>query len=76
MNPDVLLIGMVSYIPGIPASLGEPTGALPSLVYIWENASERAFANQPDGLGIVLAGPLLRAHLHDALVLARRRLLK
>ncbi|MNC88549.1 molybdate ABC transporter permease protein [compost metagenome] len=27
----LLLIGMVSFIPGIPHSIGEPTGALPSL---------------------------------------------
>ena len=39
----LLLIGMVSFVPGLPHSLVEPTGALPSLVYIWENASERAF---------------------------------
>ena len=38
----LLLIGMVSFIPGIPTAFDAPAGALPSLVYIWENASERA----------------------------------
>ena len=50
----LLLIGMVSFIPGIPASLGEPTGALPSLVYIWENASERAFHERTAAAILVL----------------------
>ena len=39
----LLLIGMVSFVPGVATGIAEPTGALPSLIYIWENASERAF---------------------------------
>ncbi|WP_439478458.1 phosphate ABC transporter permease PstA [Brevundimonas sp.] len=50
----LLLIGMVSFIPGIPAAIGEPSGALPSLVYIWENASERAFHERTAAAILVL----------------------
>ena len=50
----LLLIGMVSFIPGIPSAIGEPSGALPSLVYIWENASERAFHERTAAAILVL----------------------
>jgi len=67
----LLLIGMVSFIPGIASSITEPTGALPSLIYIWENASERAFHERTAAAIMVLltfmivmnaAAILLRRH--------------
>ena len=67
----LLLIGMVSFIPGIPGALDAPTGALPSLIYIWENASERAFHERTAAAILVLltfmivmnaAAILLRRH--------------
>ena len=67
----LLLIGMVSFIPGIASSITEPTGALPSLIYIWENASERAFHERTAAAIVVLltfmivmnaAAILLRRH--------------
>jgi phosphate transport system permease protein len=67
----LLLIGMVSFIPGVPASLGEPTGALPSLVYIWENASERAFQERTAAAIMVLLAFMIIMNL--AAVLLRRR---
>ena len=39
----LLLIGMVSFVPGVPDAVTDPSSALSVLVYIWENASERAF---------------------------------
>lgn len=67
----LLLIGMVSFMPGIASSITEPTGALPSLIYIWENASERAFHERTAAAIMVLltfmivmnaAAILLRRH--------------
>jgi phosphate transport system permease protein len=67
----LLLIGMVSFIPGIAGSITEPSGALPSLIYIWENASERAFHERTAAAIMVLltfmivmnaAAILLRRH--------------
>jgi phosphate transport system permease protein len=67
----LLLIGMVSFIPGVPASLGEPTGALPSLVYIWENASERAFHERTAAAILVLLAFMIV--MNAAAIFLRRR---
>lgn len=67
----LLLIGMVSFIPGIPASLGEPSGALPSLVYIWENASERAFHERTAAAILVLLAFMIV--MNAAAIFLRRR---
>jgi phosphate transport system permease protein len=67
----LLLIGMVSFIPGIPHSLGEPTGALPSLVYIWENASERAFHERTAAAILVLLTFMII--MNAAAIMLRRR---
>ncbi|MGZ9099954.1 MAG: phosphate ABC transporter permease PstA [Brevundimonas sp.] len=67
----LLLIGMVSFIPGIPASIGEPTGALPSLVYIWENASERAFHERTAAAILVLLAFMIV--MNAAAIFLRRR---
>ena len=67
----LLLIGMVSFIPGIPHSLGEPTGALPSLVYIWENASERAFHERTAAAILVLLAFMIV--MNAAAIFLRRR---
>ncbi len=39
----LLMIGMVSFVPGVPAAFTEAATVLPVQVFIWENASERAF---------------------------------
>ena len=67
----LLLIGMVSFIPGIPDSLTEPAGALPSLIYIWENASERAFHERTAAAIMVLLAFMIV--MNAAAVLLRRR---
>ena len=67
----LLLIGMVSFVPGIPHALTEPAGALPSLVYIWENASERAFHERTAAAILVLL--TFMVVMNAAAVLLRRR---
>lgn len=67
----LLLIGMVSFIPGIPTSIVEPTGALPSLVYIWENASERAFHERTAAAILVLLTFMIV--MNAAAIVLRRR---
>ena len=67
----LLLIGMVSFIPGIPTALGEPTGALPSLIYIWENASERAFHERTAAAILVLLAFMIV--MNAAAIFLRRR---
>ena len=67
----LLLIGMVSFIPGIPTSIVEPTGALPSLVYIWENASERAFHERTAAAILVLLTFMII--MNAAAIILRRR---
>lgn len=67
----LLLIGMVSFVPGIPGGLTEPTGALPSLVYIWENASERAFHERTAAAIMVLLAFMIV--MNAAAILLRRR---
>ena len=67
----LLLIGMVSFVPGIPHALTEPTGALPSLIYIWENASERAFHERTAAAILVLLAFMIV--MNAAAILLRRR---
>ena len=67
----LLLIGMVSFIPGIPTSIVEPTGALPSLIYIWENASERAFHERTAAAIMVLLAFMII--MNAAAIMLRRR---
>ena len=67
----LLLIGMVSFVPGIPHLVAEPTGALPSLVYIWENASERAFHERTAAAIMVLLAFMIV--MNAAAIVLRRR---
>ncbi|HST91795.1 MAG TPA: phosphate ABC transporter permease PstA [Brevundimonas sp.] len=67
----LLLIGMVSFIPGIPGGIAEPAGALPSLVYIWENASERAFHERTAAAILVLLAFMIV--MNAAAIFLRRR---
>jgi phosphate transport system permease protein len=39
----LLMIGMVSFVPGLPQSLLDSASVLPVQVFIWENASEKGF---------------------------------
>jgi phosphate transport system permease protein len=67
----LLLIGMVSFVPGIPGAINEPAGALPSLVYIWENASELAFHERTAAAILVLLAFMIV--MNAAAILLRRR---
>jgi len=67
----LLLIGMVSFVPGVVHGIGEPTGALPSLVYIWENASERAFHERTAAAILVLL--VFMIVMNAAAIVLRRR---
>jgi phosphate transport system permease protein len=67
----LLLIGMVSFIPGIPTAFDAPAGALPSLVYIWENASERAFHERTAAAILVLLAFMIV--MNAAAIFLRRR---
>ena len=67
----LLLIGMVSFVPGVPAAIDQPVGALPSLIYIWENASERAFHERTAAAILVLL--LFMIVMNLAAIILRRR---
>ena len=67
----LLLIGMVSFVPGVSYGLTEAGGALPSLVYIWENASERAFHERTAAAILVLLAFMVV--MNAGAVLLRRR---
>lgn len=67
----LLLIGMVSFVPGVPAAIDQPVGALPSLIYIWENASERAFHERTAAAIMVLLAFMVV--MNAAAILLRRR---
>ncbi|MBB4798900.1 phosphate transport system permease protein [Brevundimonas bullata] len=67
----LLLIGMISFVPGVPHAIDEPVGALPSLIYIWENASERAFHERTAAAILVLLAFMIV--MNAAAILLRRR---
>ncbi|HCW49725.1 MAG TPA: phosphate ABC transporter permease PtsA [Brevundimonas sp.] len=67
----LLLIGMISFVPGVPHAIDEPVGALPSLIYILENASERAFHERTAAAILVLLAFMIV--MNAAAVLLRRR---
>jgi phosphate transport system permease protein len=67
----LLLIGMISFVPGIPGGIDQPAGALPSLVYIWENASERAFHERTAAAILVLLAFMIV--MNAAAIILRRR---
>ncbi|MBX3477885.1 MAG: phosphate ABC transporter permease PstA [Brevundimonas sp.] len=67
----LLLIGMISFVPGVPAAIDQPAGALPSLIYIWENASERAFHERTAAAIMVLLAFMIV--MNAAAIILRRR---
>lgn len=67
----LLLIGMISFVPGVPMAVDEPVGALPSLIYIWENASERAFHERTAAAILVLLAFMIV--MNAAAIMLRRR---
>ncbi|WP_395674432.1 phosphate ABC transporter permease PstA [Phenylobacterium sp.] len=67
----LLMIGMVSFVPGVPAALTDAATVLPVQVFIWENASERAFHERTAAAIIVLLVFMIVMNL--AAILVRRR---
>jgi len=67
----LLLIGMVSFVATPPASVLDPSSALPVLVYLWAESPEIAFVEKTAGAVIVLLTLLLI--LNSAAAYARRR---
>lgn len=67
----LLMIGMVSFVPSVPESIMAPSTALPVQIYIWENASERAFHDRTAAAIIVLL--IFMIIMNAAAVLLRRK---
>ena len=67
----LLLIGMVSFVPGVPEAVTSPSSALPVLVFIWENAAERAFHERTAAAIMVLL--VFMILMNAAAIYLRRR---
>jgi phosphate transport system permease protein len=67
----LLMIGMVSFVPGVPGGFTEAATVLPVQIFIWENASERAFHERTAAAIIVLLVFMILMNL--AAILVRRR---
>jgi phosphate transport system permease protein len=67
----LLMIGMVSFVPGVPEGFTGAATVLPVQVFIWENASERGFHERTAAAIIVLLVFMIIMNL--AAILLRRR---
>ncbi|MCR5877517.1 phosphate ABC transporter permease PstA [Phenylobacterium sp. J367] len=67
----LLMIGMVSFVPGVPGGFTESATVLPVQIFIWENASERAFHERTAAAILVLLVFMILMNL--AAILLRRR---
>ena len=67
----LLMIGMVSFVPGVPEGFTGASTVLPVQVFIWENASERGFHERTAGAIMVLLVFMILMNL--AAILLRRR---
>ena len=67
----LLMIGMVAFNPGIPHSLTGAASVLPVQVFIWENASERAFHERTAAAILVLVAFMIV--MNALAVILRRR---
>ncbi len=67
----LLMVGMVSFVPGVPEALTSASTVLPVQIFIWENASERAFQERTAAAIMVLLAFMIIMNL--AAVLLRRR---
>jgi phosphate transport system permease protein len=65
------MIGMISFVPGVPGGFTQAATVLPVQVFIWENASERAFHERTAGAIIVLLVFMILMNL--AAIMLRRR---
>jgi phosphate transport system permease protein len=67
----LLMIGMISFVPGVPAGFTSAATVLPVQVFIWENASERAFHERTAAAIMVLLIFMIVMNL--AAIMLRRR---
>jgi phosphate transport system permease protein len=67
----LLMIGMVAFTPGLPEGFTSAAGVLPVQVFIWENASERAFHERTAAAIIVLLAFMIV--MNAAAIILRRR---
>ncbi len=67
----LLMIGMVSFVPGVPSGFTGASTVLPVQVFIWENASERAFHERTAAAIMVLLVFMILMNM--AAILLRRR---
>jgi phosphate transport system permease protein len=67
----LLMIGMISFVPGVPGGITDSATVLPVQVFIWENASERAFHERTAAAIMVLLVFMIVMNL--AAILLRRR---
>ena len=67
----LLMIGMISFVPGVPSGFTSAATVLPVQVFIWENASERAFHERTAAAIMVLLVFMILMNL--AAILLRRR---
>lgn len=68
----LLMIGMVAFVPGLPESFTGAASVLPVQVFIWENASERAFHERTAAAIMVLLAFMII--MNAAAVFLRSRL--
>ena len=64
-------LGMVAFVPGVPESFTGAASVLPVQVFIWENASERAFHERTAAAILVLL--TFMVIMNAAAILLRRR---
>ncbi len=67
----LLMIGMVSFVPGVPEGFTSASTVLPVQIFIWENASERAFHERTAAAILVLLGFMILMNA-TAIILRRR----
>lgn len=67
----LLMIGMVSFVPGVPQGFTEAATVLPVQVFIWENASERAFHERTAAAIMVLL--VFMILMNAVAIIVRRR---
>ena len=67
----LLMVGMVSFVPGVPGGFTDAATVLPVQVFIWENASERAFHERTAAAIMVLLVFMIIMNL--AAIILRRR---
>ncbi|MBN8551394.1 MAG: phosphate ABC transporter permease PstA [Caulobacterales bacterium] len=68
----LLMIGMVSFVPGVPEGILSASSALPTQIFIWENAAEAAFHERTAAAILVLL--VFMVVMNAAAIVLRRRL--